>query len=58
LPQRQRPLVGVAGATDQGHVASKRMALAIEAYATAKEVSVSEPMRHLIEAGLKRRPKA
>jgi hypothetical protein len=31
---------------------------AIEAYAEAKEVSVSEAVRQLIEAGLKRRPKA
>jgi hypothetical protein len=30
---------------------------AIEAYAKAKEVSVSDAMRHLIEAGLKRRRK-
>jgi hypothetical protein len=30
---------------------------AIEAYAKTNEVSVSEAMRQLIEAGLKRRPK-
>jgi hypothetical protein len=30
---------------------------AIEAYAETNELSVSEAMRHLIEVGLKRRPK-
>jgi hypothetical protein len=34
------------------------MRAAIEAYAKTNKVSVSEAMRQLIEAGLKRRPKA
>jgi hypothetical protein len=34
-----------------------QLRVAIEAYARENEVSVSEAMRTLIEAGLKRRPK-